>query len=504
MLARFVSAKQTPLPEPEAVPEETADLAPIAQAMSQIEARLEEARAEAAPEAASAEPATVEPTTFEPATFEPAQEPSGAPVQEEKKQEEEKQEEEKKKKRKKKSGRNCKILRLRRRNRPISHAGIRCASSGKWTQRDASVSLPANSSDVIGPAVAAAMGRPWSEIARELALDPDGEILRAIATRNTWSGITVDWPVENSNERLPVELSGLPIFDRDRLFRGYRGFGVCRDVARIENLMTRRYVREPDEAAAPEPRPENIVPFRNGSDSENGNGATLTPVERTAFRELSSRLTARLQGADALATGRAPSNDDDQVAAGIPVADLGVAAAAVATSKPETDPLDPERPLLDRLPVGILIYRHSHFIYANASFLNWTGHKTLADFSQAGGLDTLFIETHADGSEGNGGQSLRLADPAGTQTPVDARLFTIPYDGSTAMALVLVPAADNAEMAATIKTAETELTELKAILDIAADGVLILDRGWHDRSSQQSRFRYFRYRARRACRNIAL
>ena len=71
------------------------------------------------------------------------------------------------------------------------------------------------------------------------------------------------------------------------------------------------------------------------------------------------------------------------------------------------------------------------------------------------------IRTHADGSAGNGGQSLRLADPAGTQTPVDARLFTIPYDGSTAMALVLVPAADNAEMAATIKTAETELTELK-------------------------------------------
>lgn len=474
VLARFVGAKQTPLPEPEAVLEETADLAPIAQAMSQIEARLEEARAEAAPEAASAEPATVEPTTFEPATFEPAQEPSDAPVQEEKKQEEkqevETQEEEEE-------------VRPQLQNpapaapQPIDLARRHPLRFVWQMDTEGRFSLASGEFvDVIGPAVAAAMGRPWSEIARELALDPDGEILRAIATRNTWSGITVDWPVENSNERLPVELSGLPIFDRDRLFRGYRGFGVCRDVARIENLMTRRYVREPDEAAVPEARPENIVPFRNGSDSENGNGATLTPVERTAFRELSSRLTARLQGADALATGRAPSNDDDQVAAGIPVADLGVAAAAVATSKPETDPLDPERPLLDRLPVGILIYRHSHFIYANASFLNWTGHKTLADFSQAGGLDTLFIETHADGREGNGGQSLRIADPAGTQTPVDARLFTIPYDGSTAMALVLVPAADNAEMAAAIKTAETELTELKAILDIAADGVLILDR----------------------------
>ena len=119
--------------------------------------------------------------------------------------------------------------------------------------------------EVIGPSVAAAFGRPWAEIVKELALDPNDEIVRAIATRNTWSGITLDWPVEGSNDRLPVELSGLPIFDRDRLFRGYRGFGVCRDVVRIENLMTRRFVREPDPAdAAPDARPENILPFRNG------------------------------------------------------------------------------------------------------------------------------------------------------------------------------------------------------------------------------------------------
>ena len=458
VLARFVGAKQTPAPEPQETPEETADLAPIAQAMSQIEARLEEERAQAAP---------VEPVTFEPAP-EPAQfvqeevleEAPDENVQEEKAE-----------------------IRPQLQNpapAPPELADLERRHPLRFVwQMDAEGRFSLASGefvDVIGPGVAAAMGRPWQEIAREFALDPNDEVGRAVATRNTWSGITLRWPVENSNERLPVELSGLPIFDRDRVFRGYRGFGVCRDIARIDNLMTRRYVRDSDVGAAPDNRAENIVPFRNGSDNENGNGPTLTPVERTAFRELSSRLTARLQGADALATGRAPSNDDDKVAAGIPVADLGVAAAVAAAPKPEKDPLDTERPLLDRLPVGILIYRHSHFLYANSSFLNWTGHKTLADFSQAGGLDTLFIETHADGSERSGGQSLRLADPAGAQTPVDARLFTIPYDGSTAMALVLVPAAEHAEMAAAIKTAETELAELKAILDIAADGVLILDR----------------------------
>ena len=462
VVARFVSAAQTPVPEPQEAPEETADLAPIAQAMSRIEARLEEERAQAAPE--------------EPAAPELVHEPSASPAhsaQDEVKQdevkEEEKQEEEREEVRpqlQNPAPAAPEPVDLERRH-PLRFVwqmdaeGRFSLASGEFV-------------DVIGPGVAAAMGRPWQEIATELALDPNGEIVRAIATRNTWSGITVDWPVEGSHDRLPVELSGLPIFDRDRVFRGYRGFGVCRDIARIENLMTRRYVREPEADVAPDTRTENIVPFRNSSDNENGNGAMLTPVERTAFRELSSRLTARLQGADALATGRAPSNDDDKVAAGIPVADIGAATAAVAAApKPEKDPLDTERPLLDRLPVGILIYRHSQFLYANSAFLTWTGHKSLADFSQAGGLDSLFIETHADGSEG---QSLRLADPAGMQTPVDARLFTIPHDGSTAMALVLVPAAENADMAAAIKTAETELAETKAILDIAADGVLVLDR----------------------------
>ena len=27
-----------------------------------------------------------------------------------------------------------------------------------------------------------------------------------------------------------VEMSGLPVFDRERQFKGFRGFGICRDV----------------------------------------------------------------------------------------------------------------------------------------------------------------------------------------------------------------------------------------------------------------------------------
>jgi PAS domain S-box-containing protein len=92
---------------------------------------------------------------------------------------------------------------------------------------------------LIGAQTAAGFGRPWSEIAETFGLDPGGRILKAIATRETWSGITLNWPVDGGG-RLPVELSGLPTHDRSRNFAGYRGFGVCRDLDGLARLAALR------------------------------------------------------------------------------------------------------------------------------------------------------------------------------------------------------------------------------------------------------------------------
>src|SRR5262249_42256179 len=94
--------------------------------------------------------------------------------------------------------------------------------------------------EVIGPRMAQALGRPWNEVNRELALDPEGQVARAVATHDSGSGVTVSWPVDDSADRLKVELSGLPIYDRNRTFLGYRGFGVCRDVDRLATLVEMR------------------------------------------------------------------------------------------------------------------------------------------------------------------------------------------------------------------------------------------------------------------------
>src|SRR6185437_789128 len=101
---------------------------------------------------------------------------------------------------------------------------------------------------VLGPQAATTLDRPWAEIAAALKLDPQGAVANALAARTTWSGIIVHWPVENSNEPLPIEMSGLPVFDRDRQFTGYRGFGICRDVDRLAALAQRPTQAAPVEA----------------------------------------------------------------------------------------------------------------------------------------------------------------------------------------------------------------------------------------------------------------
>ena len=88
---------------------------------------------------------------------------------------------------------------------------------------------------LIGARTAAGFGRPWSEIAETFGLDPEGRVAKAVATRGTWSGITLNWPVDGGGG-LPVELSGLPIYDHAGNLAGYRGFGVCRDLEGLTQL----------------------------------------------------------------------------------------------------------------------------------------------------------------------------------------------------------------------------------------------------------------------------
>src|SRR5450432_2403605 len=92
---------------------------------------------------------------------------------------------------------------------------------------------------LIGARSAARFERLMSDIAGWSGLDPDGRFVDAVATHDTWSGITLNWAVDGGDP-LPVELSGLPITDRAANFAGYRGFGVCGDLDGLARLAALR------------------------------------------------------------------------------------------------------------------------------------------------------------------------------------------------------------------------------------------------------------------------
>ena len=381
--------------------------------------------------------------------------------------------------------------------------------------------------ELIGPQTAASLSKPWSEAASALALDPDGHVTRAIASRDTWSGLTINVPADGSSERLPVELSGLPVFDRERSFKGYRGFGICRDATRIAALLSARRsgalnapkttttatttattttpvpaeprdeppalrIEPPVEATPPA---ENVVPFRTSGTPEKP--LSLTPIERKAFRELASRLTARLRSADDQATPETPKSETASEAAPEPASE---AAALTSGTEPKDEHPAGEHTILDHLPIGVLVYRHDRLIYGNQAFLDWTGYDNLQALSDAGGLDTLFAEPNGTPpNENNGAKTLTIATRNGDHLPVEARLFASPWEGESALVLMITSAGGEERLAAAdaaLRAAKSETTELQTVIDTASDGVIVFDRDGLVTSLNRSAEALFGYESR--------
>jgi PAS domain S-box-containing protein len=337
---------------------------------------------------------------------------------------------------------------------------------------------------LIGPKNAAVLDRPWPEIADALKLDPQGAVANALASHATWSGIVMHWPVDDTGARLPIEMSGLPVFDRDRRFAGYRGFGICRE-------LDRRAQGAPATAAATPPEPTtNVVPFVPAPTEE---APALSPGERSAFQELARELSDRLK--KTAGKGNAAPVPDD----------FGPERAAPAQAAPNGDAARDAyeaRPILDRLPVGILVYRLNTLLYANRAFFDWTGYPTLEALNEAGGLDSLFIESKTEppgGETRNGSKSLTIATVNGKQKPVEGRLFSAAWNNENALVLMIntqAVAEDRGKAAElSLRRLESEIDELKSILDTATDGVLVLDRAGRVLSANRSAEALFGYEA---------
>ncbi|MDQ0347277.1 PAS domain-containing protein [Ancylobacter vacuolatus] len=306
------------------------------------------------------------------------------------------------------------------------------------------------------------------------------------------------------------------------------------------------------------PSPANVVPLRAGSheagrDNVRSSWEGLSTGERNAFREIARALGARLEGVDdpaEPAPDSAPEPAQHPVPPAVDPASQMPATPAPAPPAPVAqDNADPtpaaadtgasegaqegerpaeatglrrvlsegERPVLDRLPLGLIAFRGDRLLYANRALLEWTGHADLAALEAAGGLPSLFDTGPTEAGEAAGEDvllTIRGAD--GTPIRVEARLMASPWEGGPAMLYVLhrasapdsadalnearvtearvtearlaeeriaeARAADarvaderlrQAELA--LREAESSSRELRAILDTATDGVVLID-----------------------------
>lgn len=132
--------------------------------------------------------------------------------------------------------------------------------------------------------------------------------------------------------------------------------------------------------------------------------------------------------------------------------------------------------VLSRLPLPLLIHSGDELHYANREFLTLTGYRSLAEFDLAGGMDAIFAGSYE--TDGTNGQTLKLRARDGAEFPVHAFLQSIGWQGGKALLLAL-RRADTPEPSPRGEpieagNLETQLDELRTIIDTATDGVVII------------------------------
>ena len=365
---------------------------------------------------------------------------------------------------------------------------------------------------------APATDEPLAALRARTGLDPGGVLAEALARQATFASLRLAWP--RGADAAIVLLSGAPLFDRQRRFLGYRGFGVFTGETESAPAATAPVAAPtvaetspPSDAAAPidvpaaSPAPAGeagaegakpaagpdpavaaersaeIVPLR-GAGQSYGGGPNVVPIRPGALRQfLATDEPARRGGDDesveltsherdafreiARALGAKIKDQREGKAEPAPAAEPPREAGdAAATAPREAEALveagaslvvaPGESALVDLLPIGILIARGGEPLYCNRTLLDLLGYRDFAEFRARSGLSRMFD-----------GRPPELVAPPGENGALTLTLAdgdTIPVDGQIRIvdwggapaALVCLRRAVDAEAAAAVAALESE------------------------------------------------
>lgn len=389
---------------------------------------------------------------------------------------------------------------------------------------------------VVGPLAANLVGKSFSEIARQFGVDPDGRIAELLKRRDTWSGKTIYWPVENTSLKVPVDLAALPAYSRERAFDGFRGFGIVRVAAAVEDenaigmklgLLSEAETPPPEDDATETPADTGSAwtppayeppalkfsetPRRRESDKiidletrRYRSEESLSASEKAAFEEIARQLGSQ-----------APKVTDEPHAKPEPVAETPSAEATLPKAEPA--PLETTRnpffsptgrqnqgltaDVVANLPVAMLAHTGDKLIYANPEFFRLTGYENLSALEAVGGIDALL---ERDENSNPDSSSMLMVAADGRMEPVNAKLQSVRWEGTSALLLSLAPLPVKApepapEIVETPKESmelqalRSEVDELRSILETATDGVVVVSETGEIRSMNRSALALFNY-----------
>jgi PAS domain S-box-containing protein len=313
--------------------------------------------------------------------------------------------------------------------------------------------------EVVGAEAADILGRDFGDVAKYLDCEPNGPLACAFAGHETFSGVEVLWPIAGAAAAVPVGLGGLPAFDRERRFDGYRGFGVIH-VDRLIASAPREFL--PSKTQPPPAAPQTALALVSGS------AAPLAEAELSAV------------AAEPAAEDEAGALSHDEASAfraiGDVLADEVPPSPVIVVEPPAPAPAleSNAAAILDRLPLGILVSRGNVAIYANRVLLDLLGFADEDAFHAAGGMARMLNLAP------NGSDVIGVRTAAGEILPARARIQAIEWDHLPATLLTLRPEDEKAreqtaQLEADLRTQKGEAWELSAILDTATDGLVILD-----------------------------
>ncbi|MCR4283684.1 MAG: PAS domain S-box protein [Bauldia sp.] len=356
----------------------------------------------------------------------------------------------------------------------------------------------------VGERNAAVVGRRWDEVARVLDLDPEGTVATKLAGDGAFAA-TVYWPVTGESERVAIDLTALPVVAGERRRVGFRGFGACRLDDRQPDQRTDRVELSEAGTAAPAPPiaeqprapPTGEHPItRDHDDLDNAARKSIEegPLEaETALPPRPSNIV-RLPGAQPTRTPPEKLSGTEREAFRRIAEALGTQRQGKGqnTATPRTEPSKPaakesakaadiDARLLDRLPIGIAVFRDRKTLFANRTLLDLLDYDSHEAFIAAGGAEAIF--PGSEGVAGNiaeSGGRLAASRRDGTTLPVKAWLHAVTFAGATALMLSIsaggaLAGDDEDELAAELAGSAARAEELEAILDTATDGVVVID-----------------------------